>query len=596
MQPIDNQTRVLIFSLKPEDLPMFDFKDAEQKQFNVVKGLQKFLRSNAAAMIILHINNNESEKAAQQLAEYVRQSLANGQIKIIALVTARYNTDDMLLIEKYAIDELITVQANSTPLINARLNRALDVLKLTQDTIQQKAAQTDLLMSVNRFTRHRQSIQSLIIECAQALGNFCCSTSAIVAFPSKTSTVKLKENLPELTQSQLKKLKENGLSSIINQSFTRTSPNVDLLTNSTLTAHLNTIYNQSIGSYLVFPLTVYGKTLAVIFCFITDNDMHRVSTQHLNVMRDTAEQLRLVLERRGAENRLKAQYHRLKSTLSELQTTQDQLLHSEKMASVGQMAAGIAHEINNPLSSVLSNFDPLNEYVATLVKMLELHDTLVESIDSPDDTAKQKVKHIETLREESDLNFIMDDVKAIVNDSREGLLRVRDIISDLNSFSHKQELERKTFYLNDLLSETLRLLKTEITDDILIAHETGYKEPLTAHRGFVQQILTNLIKNAAQALSTSESAGKNKSIQINAHCDENNAYISVEDNGPGIKDDLKKQIFSPFFTTKSVGQGTGLGLSVSYNLAKKMGGSLSLDNQSSRATIFTLQLPLAYEE
>jgi signal transduction histidine kinase len=592
MLPIDDQAQVLIFSFQPENLPEFKLKNAEINAFSVVKGLQKFLRSNAAAMVIICINNSESEKAACQLSEYIRQSLANGQIKIIALTTAEYATDDMRLIEKYAVDESIILEADKTQLINARLNRALDAIKLTEDIIQQRAAQTELLMSVNRFTKHRQSIQSLIIECAQSLGNFCCSTSTIVAFPSRINAVKLKENLPTLTESQIKELKQKGLSSIISQSFTRTSPNIDLLTNSTLTEHLNTIYRQPIGSYLVFPLTVYKKTLAVIFCFISDDNMHRVSTQHLNVMRDTAEQLRLVLERRGAENRLKAQYHRLKSTLSELQTTQGQLLHAEKMASVGQIAAGIAHEINNPLASVLSNFDPLNEYVATLVKMLELHDTLVESIDAPSDAEKEKVRHIETAREESDLDFVIDDVKAIVNDSREGLLRVRDIISDLNSFSHKQELEKKSFYLSDLLTETLRLLKTEISDEIHVIQTNEYEEPFLAHKGFVQQILTNLIKNASQALNSHNSTENEKKIHIHTQLEQQSLCISVQDNGPGISEDLRKQIFTPFFTTKDIGQGTGLGLSVSYNLAKKMNGTLSLESHPSNLTKFALRLPI----
>ncbi|TDF34978.1 GHKL domain-containing protein [Alteromonadaceae bacterium M269] len=596
MQLLKSQIKVLIFSQNQDELSFLTLNTENITYFEQVKGIQKQLRSQSASVIFIHITNQDSEKAAKSIAKYVRQSLADSKARLVILNPEEYPVNELEFIENLQIDEFIKIGEKENNLANVRINRIINSTQTQDEILTQQAAQTELLMSVNRFTRHRQSIQSLILECAEALGAFCCASSAIVALSSKVIPVQINAEQKLLTDEELTQLKNNGFNAVIEQSFSRTSPNIDLLTNATLNDQLNTLCGEPIGSYLVFPLTAYSKTLAVIFCFIADSNMHRVSTQHVNVMRDTAEQLRLVIERRSAESKLKSQYARLKSALSELQSTQDQLVHAEKMASVGQMAAGIAHEINNPLASVLSNFDPLSDYVVTLVKMLDLHDSLMQSIDQPEELENHEAhQNLQSFKQESDLDFVVDDIKAIVNDSREGLLRVRDIISDLSCFSHKQELEKRPFSIHDLFDETLRLLMPEIATDIQVTHTVSVEESLNAHRGFIQQILTNLIKNASHALSENDQKSASKTINIQAERHENEVVISVQDNGPGISSELKKQIFSPFFTTKEVGQGTGLGLSVSYSLAKKMDGSLSLESGKNDTTKFVLRLPFSEE-
>ena len=138
---------------------------------------------------------------------------------------------------------------------------------------------------------------------------------------------------------------------------------------------------KQIEAILSFPLVVYDQVIQSVVCLIDKAQMRNVSVQQIDIMKEASLQLRILIERRVAENKLKSQFQRLKNALQELQVTKDQLVHSEKMAAVGKLAAGIAHEINNPLSYVLGNLEPLDEYVETIVKLLGLHDELLKNLD-----------------------------------------------------------------------------------------------------------------------------------------------------------------------------------------------------------------------
>ncbi|MFY0700047.1 MAG: GHKL domain-containing protein [Bermanella sp.] len=371
------------------------------------------------------------------------------------------------------------------------------------------------------------------------------------------------------------------------------APKIELLPENLESMKIFSIINKKIGGYIVFPISIYNNNIASIVCFIAEEDLDNTSTTQLNIMRDTSNQLQVILERRFSESKLASQYQRLKETLSELKNTQDQLLHSEKMASVGQMAAGIAHEINNPLAFVIGNFGSLEEYVSTIINMLNLHDQFVASLDKSSDS--ELFNRVSEMKKESDIDFIINDVKAVVDDSRAGLLRVRDIISDLSSFSRKEALEITTFSVESMVEETLKLLKYEIKDDVTMTHKVDISKSFTSHRGFIQQILTNLLKNANHALED-QADNNNKKIDLSVNQTGDNIIFSISDNGPGIPDTIKNQIFDPFYTTKEIGKGTGLGLSVSYNLAKKLKGELMLNTSGTAMTQFKLVLPPMTEQ
>lgn len=568
---------ILSYLPKPEDITVYE-RD---------KPLLKRLRSTEFTLLIVHVDNEESEKSSLNVCRYLRQSLADNFSSIVVVKDQDYILSTEKDFERYQVDDIISLRTEISSSIENKLNRIISAKSLVRKMLANKQAQIDLLMTVNSFIRLKQNTQVLLGNCAEALARFCSASATCIASQNDLNVC-----LPdgsELGDEDLNHLKENGLTDLVTKAFSKPYPNIDLLPNSGVSTYISELCGCPIGSFLVFPIRVFEKTLVCIICFISDANMTEVSTQHLAIMRDTAEQLQLVIERKTAENRLKHQYKRLKSTLSELHSTQEQLVHAEKMASVGHMAAGLAHEINNPISFVISNFGPLDDYISTLVKMLELHDELVKSIDGTTLKTPTIQEAIHHFKQESEIDFVVDDMKAIVNDSREGLLRVRDIIGDLGSFTHAQNVEKNSVDVAELINETRVLLKFELGEKITVRQKIDIEKPINAHRGFMQQIFTHVIKNSAQALATQ--SRDDGCVEISAFSDEENHHILIVDNGPGMSNEELSKVFDYFYTTKEIGQGTGLGLSVSYNLAKKMGGKLAVESQLNKGTKVKLSLP-----
>lgn len=557
-------------------------------QYDQLRAAKKAVRSKNPSLVIGDLRNGAYFDDFLQLASYTKEQLQYSECQFLAIVdSANQHTDSLhLLHNSLFIDEVFDLTVVDNAGIQQRLTKLTLFIQSMNQSLKQSDAQSTLLMSVTRFSHHRQPVEQLIRCVADALSKFCFASHCSIIYREY-----IEMNSSDESDRHVASESPSWMLQVTSEAYSCNSPKIQILEEDERGVAISTALEEKIGSYILFPLRVYGENLATIACFINEASMHLVSTQHLNVMRDVADQLRLVLEQRSAESRLEAQYQRLKSTMSELQTTKEQLVHSEKMASVGKIAAGLAHEINNPLSFVLGNFDPLNEYVDTLVKMLSLHDKFMTAI-TPDPQSLVLRNQIDAFKEDTELEYVVEDIQAIVNDSRDGLLRVRDIISDLSSFSHKQSLETQTVHIREVIEEALRLLKYEIADDIKVTNEIDSSVALSSHRGFIQQIITNLVKNAAQALSSSNhSSTEPKTISIGGSTKQGDFVISVQDNGPGISAEQLSKVFDPFFTTKEIGKGTGLGLSVCFNLAKKMGGSLTVKSAPGEVTSFMLAIP-----
>jgi len=584
---------VILFSVRPDFIKLTEILDAQLQHFTQTRSLKKALRSEQQGIFILDIHPGDNTNNLDSLTGFIRQGTANLRLKIIAILDNESQLSDAQLYLQYDIDEVVSLDSFNSELFQARLTRIYQHILQEQNKQQRSEQQLNLLTSVNQFVHSRQPLPKLVAQFSSTLHQFCHArlTLKVNLYKDKIRDIHLCAGHmlnPEIALTQLKK---NGLKQLEANITSLKSPQVELNLSEQLNQQLQTAELNNIGCYLAFPLVVYDHLLCFILCFIERDNMDTISVTNINNMNDAAQQLRVLLERRSAENRLKQHYQRLKSTLEELQITKENLVHSEKMASIGQLAAGIAHEINNPLSYVLCNFSPMDEYVDTLQQSLQLHDKLVSEVDPTQNPLLKNYKsEFDSLNQGSELNLVLEDLQAIVADSRAGLLRVRDIINDLNSFAHKDTLETSTFALDELLTETLNLLKYEIGDKIHIGQQGEIQQQLTSHRGFLQQILTNLIKNAAQALQSSPQ--ENAKIIIEVSSDDKQLYIQVADNGPGIPHELKHKIFEPFFTTKNVGDGVGLGLSVTYNLSKKIQGALELlPAQAEMKTNFMLTLP-----
>jgi PAS domain S-box-containing protein len=271
----------------------------------------------------------------------------------------------------------------------------------------------------------------------------------------------------------------------------------------------------------------------------------------------------------------------LESAYLELKQTQSQLLQQEKMASVGQLAAGVAHEINNPVGFVSSNLGTLGKYVERLhgfITFLEEHLKTVANADIQAllDEQRTKVK----------LDFIMEDIKDLITESLDGCERVKKIVSNLKGFSRIDQAERQYININDCIDTTLNVATNELKYKTKIEKEYGEISDIECLPQQLNQVFLNLLINAAHAIE------KEGVISIKTWQDEQSVYASFSDTGSGIKPENLPHIFEPFFTTKEIGKGTGLGLSIVYDIiTKNHKGDIDVTSEVGMGTTFTIQLP-----
>ncbi|MGD9669227.1 MAG: ATP-binding protein [Hyphomicrobiaceae bacterium] len=273
---------------------------------------------------------------------------------------------------------------------------------------------------------------------------------------------------------------------------------------------------------------------------------------------------------------LRRAYHELDEAHRRLTQTQQKLVVSEKMAALGRLVAGVAHELNNPISFVFGNMHALKRYGSAITRYLEACDAYV------------KVPELDELRVKLRIDHVLRDIAPLVEGTLEGAERVSDIVQDLRRFSSNQEEPSESFDVGRLVRTAADwVVKAE---RIKPAVELDVPEGLetVGRRGIIHQIIVNLVQNAVDVLA-GKSGGR---IKISARADQALLRIEVADNGTGIRQEHFDKIFEPFFTTKPIGQGTGLGLYVSYGLALKQGGNLTAANNAEGGATFILTVPV----
>lgn len=277
----------------------------------------------------------------------------------------------------------------------------------------------------------------------------------------------------------------------------------------------------------------------------------------------------------------------LQEANKDLKETQVQLLQAEKMASVGQLAAGVAHEINNPVGFVGSNIATLSEYVATYQMIFSQINTALEAKDEK--TRNTALSELEKMLANQDMAFINEDISELLADSQEGLHRVAEIVKGLKLFSRVDSDQMQQHNINDCVRTTLAMVNNQLKYICTVETHLGRVPDVTMNVGKISQVITNLLINAGQAI---EATGKNGRIVITTCTVNNFVELRVEDTGCGIPASHLDKLFNPFFTTKPEGQGTGLGLSISFGIAQEHGGSLSATSIEGESSTFTLMLPI----
>lgn len=283
----------------------------------------------------------------------------------------------------------------------------------------------------------------------------------------------------------------------------------------------------------------------------------------------------------------------MQSTLKELRQTQTQLIHNEKMASLGQMVAGIAHEINNPVNFIHANLTYLDEYATGLLHFIQIYET-----ESPTETPE-----IIEEKEEIYFEFLQTDIIKVLDSMKMGTTRIREIILSLRNFSRLDEADLKAADIHEGIESTLLILQHRLKaqserPEIQVIKEYGKLPQVECYAGQLNQVFINLISNGIDALESGLVAGEihNPSLKICTALEDNKVVVYISDNGMGMSEETCQKIFDPFFTTKDIGKGTGLGLSISYSIVvERHGGELSCISSPGKGAEFRVEIPLSLE-
>lgn len=274
----------------------------------------------------------------------------------------------------------------------------------------------------------------------------------------------------------------------------------------------------------------------------------------------------------------------LDGAYQQLKATQSQILQQEKMASVGQLAAGVAHEINNPMGFITSNLSTLKRYQEKLtIYLQQLEEWLKDQ--ASDEILEQQKK----LKKKQKIAYILEDIEDLIEESNDGAVRVRDIVQNLKSFSRVDQTEFTQADINECLESTLAIAMNEVKYKASVEKDFGELPLLPCYPQQLNQVFLNILVNAAQAIE------ENGEIKIKTWNENDLVKIAISDNGSGIPEDIREKIFEPFFTTKDVGKGTGLGMSISYDIIKEHQGQIKIDSAIGQGTTFTIELPVDRE-
>ncbi|WP_316794636.1 7TM diverse intracellular signaling domain-containing protein [Pedobacter frigoris] len=352
---------------------------------------------------------------------------------------------------------------------------------------------------------------------------------------------------------------------------------------------LFTTYAAQFASVLEVLLLSFALADRINF-FKAENEQYQ--KQALKISMENEELIReqnIVLEKRVNERTLELQdaNSTLSVTLNNLKSAQSQLVDQEKMAGLGQLTAGIAHEINNPINFVTSNIKPLELDINDLNEVIHMY----EKLDLNDDIQKQ-ISSIESFKKRIDIDFVRDEIKSLLAGIGEGAKRTAEIIRSLKNFSRLDENDTKPVNIAEGLDSTLVLIRSTFPSNLKIVKDYQSVPEVECMPGKINQVFMNLITNAIQAIKSKSNPDEEEYLYIKTWQEGTNVKISIRDSGTGMPDEVKQKIFEPFFTTKDVGEGTGLGLSIVFRIIENHHGSIDVVTKLNQGTEFIITLPV----
>lgn len=309
--------------------------------------------------------------------------------------------------------------------------------------------------------------------------------------------------------------------------------------------------------------------------YVEDIDLIRIYSRNIT------DKKKLEYELLEEKKETEAAHVKLVHAYEELKKTQKIILQQEKMASIGQLAAGIAHEINNPVGFISCNLETLKKYLERLLQVINFQQSVIKH-----NNVKDSVKKIDEKYKELKIDYILNDVINLINESLEGSGRIKKIVQDLKAFSRPSLEDKSESDINDCIESTLNIVWNELKYKADVIKKYGDLPVIKCHNQQLKQVFLNILVNASQSIE------KSGNIIIETYQKNNSIIVSISDNGCGISKENLSKIFEPFFTTKDVGKGTGLGMSISYEIIKRHDGAITVQSKEGEGTTFIVSIPI----
>lgn len=518
---------------------------------NLIKG---WLREHRGGVILIDERDCDYEQFVG-LLRYARQVMKN-QRQVFWWVSNgafEYPSESSLL-----PDRVLDTQDLSTPFWRFELQNVLERQQAHQHVIDERDQQIALMTKINQFNKRDLNLNAALTTFIFSLDNYFSAHQTWLIKDSAEQTV------PNFYRKKGDKLirdpaAQPAIWAISEKMKEVTRPNV-------LLAEKDLPYHS-----LFFPVMVLGKRICSIVCLVEEAQSDSFSIARVKVIEEAAEQLRVSLENIEAQRQMRSHYARLKRSLAELQVAKEHALHNEKMVTVGRIAAGLAHEINNPLSIVLGNFSSLNQYIDEMIKLIELHDEFMGNLNN--DSWQQSVSSYSQYRSDNDIAFMVDDLSALILDSKTSLLRVKDVVADLRVFSDEKPAEFGDVELDRVCHSVINMLKLAHSNQIDITSSVPVGMLVRVNKSLVEKAIYNVLENAMEAAQLTQ--GK---VIMSAQEVASAVELIITDTGPGMDEETLKHAFEPFFTTKKVGAGSGMGLTVTKAMLQRMGASITLNS------------------
>ncbi len=548
----------------PPDVVVLDIEMPRMKGYQVCRVLKDDPQTAQVPIVILSSRDLQSDRYRGRSSgadAYIVKNLDDDQL----LITVRRMIENSKNKPKSTINRKRIAEGDLLERINNILDRRLFISSINNHLQSVNKDVNDFSTALIRIVTLFSSIFEFVVggvflaECNPPL----CYLALIDGFDSKVN-----EDFARFLVSQYQDM--TGSASRIN-------PEIKVVPNECTGSRMFPV-SSDLTSELAWKLRSRGKVIGVIGIGATAPLKFDIEGDEvLNYFRDHAAVVldNAVLVRNQSETN-----HQLNETLNKLKQTQSQLIQSEKLASLGQLTAGLVHEMNNPLNFIAGNIDHVNNYVESTLKMVDaclltMPEELPESV--------------KNLQYEIDLDFIKEDLPSVFSDIKEGLNRTQGIIRDLRTFSARGRDDMMPTDLRDIIDSTINILRREWNTFAEIDKNYSELFYVECNPGQMGQVVMNLLSNAINAVRDTQKVGK---ITVSLRQEMDEAVLEISDNGTGISPDNIEKLFQPFFTTREVGTGMGLGLSITHGIVERHNGRIDIKSEVGKGTAFTVRIPL----